>query len=307
MNGAGTVTGRTYTRTRPRGFADWTPQAKTAVLLDQVQAVLVEYRAHLPLSLRQVFYRLVGRHGYDKTERAYQRLGETVNKARRARLIPMGAIRDDGLTSRTPGGYDGVEDFRDVIRNAAATYRRDVSVTQPDRVELWIEAAGMVPQAFSVAAPYGVTVYSSGGFDSTTAKYSAAQRLANDGRQAVILHVGDHDPSGCAIIDSAAEDVTAFAVALGADEPEFHRVAITPDQVDRYNLPTAPQKRTDQRGEHMAETVQAEALPPDVLASEIDAAVRAVIDLDALADARDAEQSERARLVADVAELWGDR
>lgn len=47
-----TVSGRTYTRTRPRGFAPWSPRADTLALLDQVRAVLAEYRANLPLTGR---------------------------------------------------------------------------------------------------------------------------------------------------------------------------------------------------------------------------------------------------------------
>ena len=55
-------------RTRPRGFAPWTP---SAALVERVQAVLdvlAEYQAHLPLTNRQVFYRLVATRAYDKTE-----------------------------------------------------------------------------------------------------------------------------------------------------------------------------------------------------------------------------------------------
>jgi hypothetical protein len=50
-------------RTRVRGFAPWRPAPDTLALLDLTRAVLVEYAAYLPLTLRQVFYRLVGAHG----------------------------------------------------------------------------------------------------------------------------------------------------------------------------------------------------------------------------------------------------
>ena len=43
-------------RVRPRGFlAAWSPQAKTRARLEQVQAILREYDAYLPLTLRQIF------------------------------------------------------------------------------------------------------------------------------------------------------------------------------------------------------------------------------------------------------------
>jgi len=47
-------------RRRPRGYADWAPQAATRALLDDVDDVLDRYRDHLPLTIRQVFYALVG-------------------------------------------------------------------------------------------------------------------------------------------------------------------------------------------------------------------------------------------------------
>ena len=84
--------------TRPRGFAPWSPRPETLELIARVNAVLGEYEDHLPLTLRQIFYRLVGAHGYEKTERAYERLGEHLVRARRAGLVSMEAIRDDGGT-----------------------------------------------------------------------------------------------------------------------------------------------------------------------------------------------------------------
>jgi hypothetical protein len=88
---------------RPRGFiAVWRPRAGTHELLDQARAVLDEYRDQLPLTLRQIFYRLVGAHGYEKTEPAYKQLTELLNNARRAGLVDMSAIRDDGFASDQP-------------------------------------------------------------------------------------------------------------------------------------------------------------------------------------------------------------
>jgi hypothetical protein len=92
-------------RTRVRGFAPWSPQADTRALLEQVRAVFEEYHDYLPLTIRQIFYRLVGRYEFEKTERAYGRLCEHLNRARRARLIPMDHIRDDGATVIRPVTY----------------------------------------------------------------------------------------------------------------------------------------------------------------------------------------------------------
>jgi hypothetical protein len=54
---------------RARGYiAAYQPQARTRVLLDDAAAVLNEYREYWPLTIRQIFYRLVGTKDYPKTE-----------------------------------------------------------------------------------------------------------------------------------------------------------------------------------------------------------------------------------------------
>ena len=151
---------------RVRGFAPWSPQGTTLQLLDQVRGVLGEYEDYLPLTIRQIFYRLVGAHDYEKTERAYARLCEHLNRARRARLIPMDAIRDDSGTISEPSNCDSIEQFMTAIRSMAAVLKLDRSAGQKKhRLVVTCEAAGMVPQLERVAHPFGITVMSGGGFD----------------------------------------------------------------------------------------------------------------------------------------------
>ena len=301
-----TVTGRTYTATRVRGFAEWSPRPETLALLDTVQGILSEYRAQLPLTNRQIFYRLVGAHGFDKTEKAYARLCEYLNRARRAGIIPFSAIRDDGTDSQGGPGWRSPRSFWRSVRHSAERYDHDQTDGQPYYCELWVEAGGMLPQAAAVARQYGITSYTAGGFNGLTDKYETAQRIAGEDKPVIIFHVGDYDPSGCAIIDSLAEDVGSFVAELARySEVDWRRIAVTPDQIDRYSLPTAPQKRTDVRGEEMPDTVQAEALPPDVLAREIDDAISAVIDHAALEAALQVGERERAEILATLDGLAG--
>jgi len=295
-----TVTGRTYTATRVRGFAPWTPRQDTLDLLAKINGIFTEYSAQLPLTNRQIFYRLVGAHGYDKTEKAYARLCELLNRARRAGLVPFEYIRDDGTISRSPGGWNSERYFWPSVRAWAENFELRKGLDQPTYTELWVEASGMVPQAAAVAHDYGITVYSAGGFNGLTDKHETAQRLAREmrDRPVVVLHVGDYDPSGCAIIDSLAQDIEAFTSEL---EPygnlEFRRIVVTPAQIAAYALPTAPQKHTDVRGEHMDETVQAEALPPDILAAEIRDACVLVYDQGVADEVTRRSQQARQRII----------
>ena len=160
----------TKKRTRPRGFAKWNPDPESLELVEQVLAVVEEYRAYLPLTLRQVFYRLVGSKGYDKTDLAYKRLGGVVNRARRAKLIPFDVMRDDGIKIETPYALHGLEHALDQIVGMAYAYRLDRQIGQKRRIMVMCETAGMVPQLSSVCDQFSIAVQSTGGFDSTTAK-----------------------------------------------------------------------------------------------------------------------------------------
>jgi hypothetical protein len=281
--------------TRPRGFAPWSPRPETLELIARVNAVLGEYEDHLPLTLRQIFYRLVGAHGYEKTERAYERLGEHLVRARRAGLVSMEAIRDDGGTVITPTMWTGAEEFLDTVRDQAGRLRLDRTAGQKTRLAVICEASGMVPQLARVAESYGVTVMSSSGFDSVTEKHTFAAELANHDRPTEVLHIGDHDPSGVSMFACFLEDVEAFCRDLGG-AAKFTRLAVTPQQIATYDLPTAPPKPTDRRAFNGA-TCQAEALAPDDLAGTLRDAIEARIDRRALERVLRRERKVRRELI----------
>ena len=70
---------------RSRGYIkDYNPQARTRLLLVQAQLVLEEYREYWPLTCRQIYYRMIGVHDYEKTDAAYGRLCHHLANARRA-------------------------------------------------------------------------------------------------------------------------------------------------------------------------------------------------------------------------------
>jgi hypothetical protein len=282
-------------RGRPRGFVAWRPRAATLAVIEGVKAVLAEYREHLPLTLRQVFYRLVATAGYPKTERDYSRLGEYLNRARRGRLIDFDAIRDDGFHRTDFIGWQSAEHCLESLHGEAADFRLDRQAGQAVRLAVWCEAAGMVPQLERVCKPFSIPVYSSGGFDSLTVKYRVAREFARMGAIRV-LHLGDHDPSGVHVFCSLDEDINAFIANMGG-EAVFTRLAVLPQQVARYGLPTAPAKATDRRAFH-GETVQCEALPPDVLAALLRAAITEHLDEAAYQAALNAEAEGRAWLTA---------
>ena len=235
-------------------------------------AVLGEFTDYLPVTLRQVFYRLVVKTQIEKTENGYARLCEVCNRARRGGLIEFTDIRDDGPKTEMGFDFASNEELTTYLVELRKNVCMDLQSFQERRIFVWCEAAGMVPQLTQTAHPYGITVLSSGGFDSLTMKHDMAQKLSDD---SVVLHIGDYDPSGVHIFSSLAEDIQAF----GADA-EFIRLAVTPEQRDDMDLPTAPPKAADKRSFNDTKTVQCEAISPPDLAEILENAILEHTDYD---------------------------
>jgi hypothetical protein len=300
--------GRENTHKRPKGYAPWRPHKKTTRLMFQVKQILEEYREHLPLTGRQIFYRMVAAYDYPKTERAANNLGEHLTRARRAEMIPFEHIRDDGLSVMAHAHYADENAFYKHIHDEGKSYTRDKLARQKMNIRVYCEAAGMMPQLQRVCEPYSIPVYSCSGFDSVSAKYELKEAcwraFVYQGRQTIILHLGDYDPSGESIFnDGLVEDVYAF---LARDVPHkephevatFERVALKVEHIERFNLPTAPPKSTDSRTKNWqgVATCQLEALPPDVLAGLLDATIKTYLNLAVYEQDLKAEEEERRRI-----------
>jgi len=159
----------------------------------------------------------------------------------------------------------------------------------------------MKPQIDRIVGDFGISVIPSGGFDSLTAKYDLARALGSFDGTSEVLDIGDHDPSGAHRYLSLAEDVQALIEDLGLPgKVTFTRLAVIPEQIDALGLPTAPPKPTDRRA-FDGETVQAEAIPPDVLAGIVADAIGARIDRKTLQRVLAREQRCRKWLLGQLA------
>ncbi len=95
-----------------------------------------------------------------------------------------------------------------------------------------------------------------------------------DAQDAVIIHLGDHDPSGLDMSRDIAERLSLFA----ENTVEFKRIALNMDQVDEYQPPENPAKLTDSRGSKYIDLYgdsswELDALPPQVLVQLIQDAI----------------------------------
>lgn len=285
------------------GYAPWQPRERGRRLIEQVEEILHEMRPYLPLTCRQIFYRMVAAYDYPKSERDYENLLYYLNRARRAGLIDFSAIRDEGVSSMSSNHYAGMNEFHGYVHRLGRRYTRDKLTRQDVNIRVMCEAAGMVSQLSRTCEPYSVPVYSCSGFDSLTYKYDLARAVHDgctyEGKDTIVLHLGDLDPSGWAIYESVTNDVEAFVERdLGSPyHVIFHRVALERDHVEEYDLTTYPPKNTDSRAkawiEQELDTCQLEALPPDILARHLSSSIEMFMDLDTLEEDREVEVQER--------------
>lgn len=294
--------GRDFDSRRPVGYVDsWRPYRKSQIMLAQVQQILDEYSEHLPLTVRQIYYRMIAAYRHPKGKQFTSTLYDLLVNARRAEAIPFDAIRDDGIMG---GGYwypDLGSHLRYVDRELR-NYEPDRQAEQDVRIEAWCEAAGMLPQLRRVCEEYSIPVYSCGGFNSLTAIRQIVDTARAGRRDTVVLHLGDYDPSGVSIYERVIADVSAF---LEEDAPEIGfsgvRVALTAEQIVEHKLPMDPITTKDSRSmawrrAGRTEKCELEALPPDVIAAELRACIEENIDMGVRAQALVRELEEREAL-----------
>ncbi len=135
-----------------------------------------------------------------------------------------------------------------------------------------------------------MSLYPAGGFVSLSLVYEAAENIRRiaDGREIIVLYVGDFDPAGVLIDRDVHAKFSAHGVKL-----RFHRLAINPAQIAWYRLPTKPRKKTDRRRPDILETVEAEALPASELRRILSREIERYVPAQALDAIRAAGESER--------------
>ena len=82
-----------------------------------------------------------------------------------------------------------------------------------------------------------------------TLVYRIARTAAVYGRPLVVLYLADCEPAGWQMPVSVGRKLQAFRELLGGFEFEVHRVALTPDQVGEYGLPSTPLKAGEKRAD----------------------------------------------------------
>lgn len=280
----------TLYRSRPTKSQNRRSGAEIAQIRASIRQVLEDDN---PMTVRQVFYRLVSAGVIAKTEAEYkQTVIRLLTEMRRAREIPFGWIADNTRWMRKPTTFDSLED---ALQSTARTYRRALWQEQPVYVEIWLEKDALAGVLYDVTQQWDVPLMVTRGYPSLTYLHEAAESIAYYDKPAHIYYFGDHDPSGLDIPRKVEAGLREFAPDA---EISFERVAVTPEQIERWQLPTRPTKKTDSRSKSFeGESVEVDAISSQDLRTLVRRCIDRHVDQEVLRRVQLIEKSEQATLL----------
>lgn len=249
-----------------------------------------------PMTVRQLFYRLVSLGSIAKTESEYKNtVCRLTAQLRREGVIPYTWIADETRWVRRPRTFGGL---RELFAEAARAYRRRLWDEAPVYVEVWLEKDALAGVIVEVTEAWDVPLYVCRGYPSLSFLHGAAETLKIVDKPAILYYLGDWDPSGVDIARLLPQRLRE----LGALAVRFERLAVTPAQVQAWQLPTRPTKTTDSRARRFAgDSVELDAIPPDRLRSLVEEAIRQHLDPDQVERLRRVEAAERETLLTVLA------
>lgn len=280
-------------------------------MLNAVLAVIERLKKYWPLSDRSIHYSLLNdpplrnsndpESTYANTKQCYKDLCDLLTRARLAGLISWSAIADGTRTVDIWGVYANPQPYiGKEVNDFLKGYYRNLLISQPHHLEIIAEKLTLAPIVRPVAAEYTAPLTIGRGYCSVPPRYQMAQRFRRSGKEKLVLLIlSDHDPDGQEIAHSFARSMRDD---FGVKDVHAIKVALTAEQVTRFQLPPIMKaKKTSVHhakfvGKHGDNVFELEALPPEVLQSELRRAIDSVLDTSAFNAEVDREAEDAAFL-----------
>lgn len=290
-------------------------------------AIYEELQIGHPMTVRQVFYALTTMGAIRKTEGEYKStVCRLLADMRRSGEIPYEWIADSTRWMRKPQTHSSIEE---ALQRTASTYRRSLWDDSPDRVEVWLEKEALAGVVVDVTDEWDVPLMVTRGYPSISFLYSAAASVFSAATQrnqrTHIYYFGDRDPSGVDIDRTIQQGIGEGISSMEgrgnwpADRERratwhratfdgfatFERIAITPQQIEEWELPSRPTKNSDSRSKSFrGESVELDALPASTLRKLARKVIERHVDERRLDVLRVAEADER-RVLEQMASTMG--
>ena len=242
------------------------------------------------LTLRQHHYRLVSKQLFPNPTTSYKRLRRLMVRAREVGDVPRNCLEDRSrrILGRGDTAYISAQDFLKKrltsLRESYKEFRMPMWDVQSNYVLVSLEKDALSRLVGDVANQYAVRTFPTRGYPSFTYVNRMATYIRNrlKDKPTIVLYFGDFDPSGIDIERDLEERLGKY----NAGDFKVMRVALTNDQIQQYNLPHMPVKRSDARSDGFLESygdlsVELDALDPNTLKLMVAQSIASNIDLDA--------------------------
>lgn len=278
-------------------------------LIKKANEIIADYqRQGFDLTLRQLYYQLVTRNLITNKEESYKNLGSLLNDARMAGVVDWSAIEDRTRNVEMNPHWDSPGE---IVEACAKQFRFDRWEKQENRPEVWIEKEALKGVIEGVCRRWDVPYFACKGYTSVSEMHGSALRMieySESGQSPVIIHLGDHDPSGIDMTRDITDRMTVFFEHHNATPPDVVRIALNMDQIRRHNPPPNPAKTTDARfvsyqKKFGDDSWELDALDPATITSLIEAELQKMVDIDQWNKDSVRESEARATLEA-VAQNW---
>lgn len=200
---------------------------KSLTMIDQANEIITDFSSRgFNLTLRQLYYQFVARDLIPNRDSEYKKLGSVISDARLAGLIDWDHIQD---RTRFLRGVPESGSIEDTVRAVGENYHVARWKRQPVRVEVWIEKDALVDVVAQACQPLDVDYFSCRGYTSQSEMWTAGRRhrywrmYGEHKPRTVVLHLGDHDPSGIDMTRDIRDRLTLFS--NGSTQVE--RIALT--------------------------------------------------------------------------------
>ena len=268
-------------------------------IIKQANSIIEDYREQgYILTLRQIYYQFVSRDLIPNNMKSYKRLGNILNDGRLAGLIDWNAIED---RTRELTSISTWNNPSEIVEACAEQFKIDLWKNQDYYIEVWVEKEALAGVVDSACEKYRVPFLSCKGYTSQSEMWRAGQRLLEKsirGKNILIIHLGDHDPSG---IDMSRDIQDRISMFMLGNDFEFRRIALNSDQIRKYQPPPNPAKMTDSRFRDYAlkygqQSWELDALEPKVISALIQNNIKEHINWDSWKESLDNEYRNKATL-----------
>lgn len=260
-------------------YIDKTFRDKSLDIIDKANEIIREYASMgYDLTLRMLYYQMVTKNYIPNTERSYKNFGSLLSDARLAGLVDWNSIVDRTRIHKERSHWDRPEQ---IIRSAYSSYNIDHWADQEYRPRVWIEKDALIGVISRICNRYDVPYLACRGYMSQSAMWQDSQKAIFEyqkGFKPIIIHLGDHDPSG---IDMT-RDIDDRMIIFNA-QYEIRRIALNMNQVEENNLPKNPAKLSDTRSGDYIEKFgysswELDALTPTYINDILGDEIRSLID-----------------------------